>query len=82
MRFRSTGLGKTMLEGGIAEVKVASGYVILHVDTTQPVQWRIRAAINRKDMFKLVRCILKPSMLLKVVLLLIGAGKDSDLTDF
>ena len=52
MLFRSTGLGKTMLIGEVAEMKREGNYLIMHVDTTEPVQWRIRAAMSFKDLAK------------------------------
>ena len=50
MLFRSTGLGKTMLVGKVAEMQREGNYLIMHVDTTEPVQWRIRAAMSFRDL--------------------------------
>jgi len=57
MRLRSTGLGKTELRGDIASLEARSGLLILHVQTTSPMKWHIRAGMQRKDVFKLVRSI-------------------------
>lgn len=50
MLFRSTGLGKTQLVGKVAEMKREGDFLIMHVDTTEPVQWRIRAAMSFRDL--------------------------------
>ena len=50
MLFRSTGLGKTMLVGKVAEMKRQGNYLIMHVDTIEPVQWRIWAAMSFRDL--------------------------------
>ena len=55
MRLRSTGLGKTELQGDIASLEPRSGLLILHVQTTSPMKWHIRAGMQRKDVFKLMR---------------------------
>lgn len=66
MLFRSTGLGKTMLTGhilGIQHDKDSGDYLILQVDTTDPVKWRVRAALSCRDMLKVVGFGLKPSII-------------------
>ena len=63
MLFRSTGLGKTILTGKVADLKRQGDYLVMHVDTTEPVQWRIRAAINFKDVAKLLGCCIKVSVI-------------------
>ena len=63
MRFRSTGLGKTELQAEPIGIGPASELLILHVHTTQPVRWHIRAGLQRKDMFKLIRFIINPKVI-------------------
>jgi len=66
MLFRSTGLGKTEL---IAEIDKTQGitrkgdYLVLHVATTEPVRWKIRAAINYKDLLAVLGSCLKMSVI-------------------
>ena len=55
MRFRSTGLGKTELKGEPTSLEPVGHLLILHVQTTDPVRWHIRAGIQRRDVFKLIR---------------------------
>lgn len=62
MLFRSTGLGKTELVAQIADVTRQGDYLILHIDTLEPVRWRIRAAINLKDARALLKAVLKLSI--------------------
>ncbi len=63
MLFRSTGLGKTELTGKIHDVVRQGDYLIMLVDTLEPVRWRIRAAVSLQDLAKLFRCVLKASII-------------------
>jgi len=51
MRFRSTGLGKTELQAYPKGLEPVDDLLILHVQTTDPVRWHIRAGIQRRDVF-------------------------------
>lgn len=62
LRFRSTGLGKTMLEGEPADMMVVDDMLVLHIQSTTPVRWRIRAAITYKGLLRILRLALKPSV--------------------
>ena len=68
MLFRSTGLGKTELVAQIAEVTRQGDYLILHVDTLEPVRWRIRAGLNLRDLRMLIKAVLKLSILAFLVI--------------
>jgi hypothetical protein len=63
MLFRSTGLGKTELKARVAGVERRGDYLILIVDTLEPVRWKIRAGISLPDMWVVIRSLLKPSNL-------------------
>ena len=63
MLFRSTGLGKTELTGQIAGVTRQGDYLILQVDTLEPVRWRIRTGLNLRDMRMLIKAIIRLSIL-------------------
>jgi hypothetical protein len=63
MLFRSTGLGKTELKAKVNGVVRQGDYLILHVETVEPVKWKIRGAMSLKDMWAVVRSLLKPSNL-------------------
>ena len=54
MLFRSTGLGKTELVGKVAGIQREGDYLVLHVDTVEPVKWRIRAAMSFRDLLAVV----------------------------
>jgi hypothetical protein len=56
MLFRSTGLGKTQLIGHVVELKRQGDFLIMHVDVTEPVKWRIRAAMSFRDLAKVMAC--------------------------
>jgi len=56
MLFRSTGLGKTQLIGQVVELKRQGDFLIMHVDVTEPVKWRIRAAMSFRDLAKVMAC--------------------------
>lgn len=67
MRLRSTGLGKTELEGKIVGVKKVEDLVIFYVDVTKPVKWKVRMAFQERDLRALVKAILKPKNLCYVL---------------
>jgi hypothetical protein len=72
MRFRSTGLGKTMMYGEVEDVFYKDGAVIVSVKTTSPVLWHIRVASSRKGVWRIVKVALK----LDVILHMLGLKKD------
>ena len=45
MLMRSTGLGKTELKGKITGLVRLGDYLILQVETTEPVKWKLRVGI-------------------------------------
>lgn len=63
LRFRSTGLGKTMLEGEPADVTVVDDVLVIHIQSTTPVRWRIRAALTYRGLLKCIKLALKASVL-------------------
>ena len=63
LRFRSTGLGKTMLEGDPAGVEVVDDMLVMHIQSTTPVRWRIRAALSYRGLLKFIKLAMKPSVL-------------------
>ena len=71
MRFRSTGLGKTELQAHPLGLEPVDDLLILHVQTTSPVRWHIRAALQRKDVF----ILLKLSLNFKFLKYLLGFAK-------
>ena len=63
MLFRSTGLGKRELVAEIVAVKRQGDYLIMEVQTTEPVRWKIRGGVTWKDLRTLIRAALRPSVL-------------------
>lgn len=63
MLFRSTGLGKTELTGHIAGLERHGDYLIMHVDVTDPVKWRIRGGLAMKDLGTLLKVMLSAAIL-------------------
>ena len=59
MLMRSTGLGKTELKGKITGLVRLGDYLILQVETTEPVKWKIRVAIAKPDIWQVIKGILK-----------------------
>lgn len=63
MRFRSSGLGQTELKGRISGLSpVGEDLLVLHIKTYEPVEWQMRAALERKDIPKILNKMLKPSI--------------------
>ena len=63
MKMRSTGLGETVLEGELDKITRKDDYLILHINTIEPVQWHVRAAIDFSDLLTLIKLILKGPVL-------------------
>jgi len=63
MFFRSTGLGKTQLAGKVVEMKRQGDFLIMHVDTIEPVKWRIRAAMSYRDLATVLKACMKMAIL-------------------
>jgi len=80
MKMRSTGLGETVLEGELDTITRKDDYLILHVNTTEPVQWHVRAAIDYNDLLTLIKLIFKGPVL-KFLLLGIKNRKNIRHTD-
>ena len=71
LRFRSTGLGKTLLEGEPMNMEIVGDTLVLHIQSTRPVRWHIRAAMTYKGLLKLLKLSLKLSI---IKFFLFGAG--------
>ena len=68
MRFRSTGLGQTELQGRITGVSlVGEDLLVLHISTYAPVEWHLKAAMQRKDIPGIIKGMLKPSILFHII---------------
>jgi len=63
MLFRSTGLGKTELVVKVRGLRRQGDYLIMDADTTEPVRWHIRGAINIRDIGTILKGFLKLSTL-------------------
>jgi hypothetical protein len=63
MLFRSTGLGKTELKGRVAGMERQGDYLVMHVDVIDPVKWRIRAAMDFRDLATVVGSCAKSAII-------------------
>ncbi len=63
MLFRSTGLGKAELNAQITEIKRQGDYLIMEMQTTEPVRWKIRGGLSHEDVRVLLKAMLKASVL-------------------
>ena len=63
MLFRSTGLGKAELVAEIVEIKRKGDYLIMEMETTEPVRWKIRGGISFMDLRVLLKAAMKFSVL-------------------
>lgn len=61
MLMRSTGLGKAELIAEIVSLKRQGDYLIMEMQTTEPVRWKIRGALSRKDLAGILKAMLKLS---------------------
>jgi len=63
MLYRSTGLGKSELVAEVVAVKRQGDYLIMEMQTTEPVRWKIRGGLSRADFKQLLKAILKFSII-------------------
>jgi hypothetical protein len=63
MKMRSTGLGETVLLGKLDKITQVEDYLILHMQTIDPVQWHVRAALDYQDILTMAKLILKGPVL-------------------
>jgi len=62
-RFRSTGLGETILMGEPLEVLVKDDLLIMKVQSTEPVRWVIRAGLSYRGLLRVVMLALRFSVI-------------------
>jgi hypothetical protein len=68
MRFRSAGLGPTELKGRISGLSPeGQDLLVLHINTYEPVEWHLKAAMERKDIPRVLKGILKPAIFFFIV---------------
>lgn len=63
MLMRSTGLGKTELTAHIRDCRPQGDHLILFVDTSAPVKWKIRCTMTLQDARKLMAVSMKLSII-------------------
>jgi hypothetical protein len=63
MYFRSTGLGNKELAGKMVEMKRQGDFVVMYVDTHEPVKWKIRAAMSFGDLATGAKSCMKVAVL-------------------
>jgi hypothetical protein len=63
MLMRSTGLGKAELVAEITGLKRQGDYLIMELQTTKPVRWKIRGGLSHKDLRILIKAMMKLSVL-------------------
>ena len=63
MLARSTGLGKSMLNAKLHDLKPEGDLLILHLDTIEPEGWHLRAAMQLEDIPAVIRGFSKPSII-------------------
>ncbi len=55
MLMKSTGLGRTELEGFVKGLDFKNDFVIIHMKTTDPVKWHVRVAVNFPEVLTMGR---------------------------
>ena len=77
MRFRSSGLGKTELKGNMSDLSpTGEDLLVYSIETYDPVEWCLRAGMERKDIPKILKGMLKPSVLFHVIRTLLYLKKN------
>lgn len=75
MLARSTGLGKSMLNAHLKDLRSDGDLLVLHLDTIEPQGWHLRAAMQFEDIPTVIKGFLKPSIILFMVRSLIFPKK-------
>ena len=55
MRVRSTGLGTTMMVARIGSIKRLEGSLLMVMESSEPVKWKIRIALTYKDILMILK---------------------------
>ena len=63
MLMRSTGLGKAELVAEITGLKRQGDYLIMELQTTKPVRWKIRGGLSHKDLRTLIKFMMQASVM-------------------
>ena len=63
MRTRSTGLGSTELVQEFDCMEPHEDYLIIKMDTVEPVQWKVRVAATQMDVLNILKGLLKPKVI-------------------
>ena len=58
MLVRSTGLGRTELEGDVKTLDVKADYIIIGMKTNEPVKWHVRVAANYYDLMTITKLLI------------------------
>lgn len=69
MRFKSSGFGDNReLIGHMSDLSpVGEDLLVFNIQTTEPVQWNLRAGMQFSDVPDILKGMLKPSVLLLVL---------------
>jgi len=68
MRFKSTGLGEGIeLVGHMAGLSPVGRLLVCYIQTTTPVKWELKAALEYRDLSKIMGSFLKLSIILLVL---------------
>ena len=59
MFFRSTGLGKTELTVKASSIARQGDWLVLHLETLEPVKWKLRVAMSLPDLWTIIKAMLK-----------------------
>ena len=82
MRFKSTGLGPQELKGRIEDLApVGKDLLVLHIETYDPVEWHLKAALEPRDIPNMLKGLLKPAILIYLIRTLICLLYTSDAAD-
>lgn len=68
MLVRSTGLGRTELEGDMKSVEIKGDYIIFIMKTTEPVKWKVRTAAHFSDLLAMTRLLMFSGQVWKFIL--------------
>jgi len=65
--MRSTGLGKSEMKGNLVDIKPLEDLLIMYIETTEPEGWKLRAAVQPKDIPVMIKMLLKSDIISHLV---------------
>jgi hypothetical protein len=72
MKMKVSGLQHVELLGNVTKLNESEGYLVMNLKLDNPVGWTATAALTHRDLMKLMKMLIRPSVIRYI---LFGFGK-------